>query len=234
MSFRVRVSPLRLVCIAPVALLLGGLACSSEASQKADAGPEMLLSDAGACGVTTAVVPSASANHVAETTELKFASNPPCGGDHFGAWALWGVHETPLPRGNWIHNLEHGGVALLYRCASRAACPELAAKVEAFARSLPADPSCVSPVRNRVIVTPDPLLPEGVQVAAASWGYTWVARCLDETLLRDFYAKRYARAPENTCAQGFPAGTPGGMDGGGDGASGDAAVVGSSDASTDG
>lgn len=199
-----------------LAVLVG---CSSEGATGSGGSsvPDTLLSDAGACGVTTGNFPPTSANHVPETTDLKFVSNPPCGGDHFGSWAPWGAHATAIPRGNWIHNLEHGGVALLYRCASRAACPELAAKLENLATALPADSACVSPVRNRVIVTPDPNLPEGVQVAAASWGYNLVARCFDEALLREFYTRRVGRAPENTCAQGFPVGTPGGMpDGGAD------------------
>lgn len=192
-----------LLAFSLLSLTLGG--CSSEDSTVAtakDAGPDPLVTDAGACGVTTGYYPPTSATHVAETTALVFASNPPCGGDHFASWVDWGIHDTVVPRGNWIHNLEHGGVAFLYRCASRAACPDLAAKLEALARSLPADPMCVSPVRNRIVVTPDPLLPEGVEVAAAAWGYNLVARCFDEAALREFYTRRTARGPENTCAQG--------------------------------
>ena len=197
--------------------------CSSGSTAVDPQPPDPMLTDAGACGVTTRNVPSTSANHVSETVALKFASNPPCGGDHFSAWATWGVHDVVVPRGNWIHNLEHGGVALLYRCASRAACPEVAARLEAFAQTLPADPMCVAPVKNRVVITPDPDLPEGVQVAAASWGYMLVARCFDEALFRQFTTQRYGRGTESTCAQGFPSGTPGGMSDGGVDAPGDVA-----------
>jgi len=209
---------LRRACL--LLVLLSGCSSESSSASRPDA-DEPLLTDAGPCGVTTGSFPPASANHVDEGTKLTFVSNPPCGGDHFGLWATWGAHETAVPRGNWIHNLEHGGVVLLYRCASRAACPELAAKLEALAQSLPADPACVAPVRNRVVVTADPDLPAGVQVAAASWGYNLVARCFDESALRDFYTRRFGRGSESTCAQGFTTSSPsdGGMDASSDAAS---------------
>jgi hypothetical protein len=165
---------------------------------------EPLITDAGVCGVTTGNYPPTSADHVDQGAPLTFVSNPPCGGDHYGLWAIWGVHDTPVPRGNWIHNLEHGGVVFLYRCASHAACPELAGQLEALAQSLPADPACVPPTHNRIVITPDPDLPEGVQVAAASWGHNLVARCFDEGALRTFYTNHVGRtSAENTCAQGF-------------------------------
>lgn len=164
-----------------------------------------LVSDAGACGVTTAKVNPDPAIHVEQGSPLTFASNPPCGGNHYPVWATWGVHENPIPRGNWIHNLEHGGVVFLYRCANRAACPELAAKVEAFVATLPSDPRCSSespPIKNRAIVTPDPELPPGVEVAVAAWGYNLIARCIDEAAFRSFYLARAGQAPENFCSQG--------------------------------
>lgn len=176
---------------------------SSTRDSAVDAPP--LLSDAGSCGVTTARFNPNPAIHVDQGSTLTFASNPPCGGNHYPFWATWGVHETPIPRGNWIHNLEHGGVVFLYRCASRAACPELAAKLEALAKTFPQDPVCateIPPIKNRAIVTPDPDLPAGVQVAVAAWGENLVARCVDDALFRDFYTAHAGRAPENFCSDG--------------------------------
>lgn len=184
-----------------------GSACGSDKQTPArpdggaDAEPPLLV-DAGPCGVTTARIAVDSALHVDQGTPLSFSSNPPAGGDHYPFWATWGAHSTAVPRGNWIHNLEHGGIALLYRCAARAACPETAAKLEAIAGALPQDPACSGDVRARVIVTPDPDLPEGVEVAAAAWGATLVARCVDDAAIRAFAIEHYAKAPENTCAQG--------------------------------
>jgi hypothetical protein len=183
----------------------------SARTDEGDAGVA-LVADAGACGVTTARVNPDPAVHVEQGSALTFASNPPCGGNHYPVWATWGVHDTPIPRGNWIHNLEHGGVVFLYRCANRAACPELAAKVEAFVAALPSDPKCSAespPIKNRAVVTPDPDLPAGVEVAVAAWGYNLVARCIDETAFRNFYLARAGQAPENFCPQGSAIVAPG-------------------------
>lgn len=201
-------SRVALACLGTLIALAGCSSDAPESGASADAGDDsgfVPVVDAGPCGVTTAQVPVTSALHVEQGSALTHASNPPAGGDHYPFWTSWGVHDTPVPRGNWIHNLEHGGVALLYRCPDRASCPELAAKIEALAASLPQDPVCEAefpPIRNRVVVTPDPELPEGVEVAAAAWGYTLVARCFDESALRTFYLERHGRAPENFCTDG--------------------------------
>ncbi len=181
---------------------VGGLAGGCSGNVAAPEPPFVALDDAGACGVTTRKFPVASAIHVEQGSKLDYNSNPPSAGNHYPFWAMWRSHGTPLPRGNWIHNLEHGGVVFLYRCASRAACPEIAAKLEALAASLPADPICVAPIRNRILITPDPELPEGVTVAASAWGYTLHARCVDETLFGDFYRERGGRGPEVFCGEG--------------------------------
>lgn len=169
----------------------------------ADTGtPFVPLDDAGTCGVTTRKYDVGYAIHVEQGTPLTYVSNPPCGGNHYPIWAMFRSHPKPLPRGNWIHNLEHGGIVFTYRCPSRAACPEIAAQLEALAASLPVDPLCEAPIRNRVVITPDPDLPEGVTVAASAWGYTLVARCVDPTLFTAFYKEHVGRATENFCTDG--------------------------------
>ncbi len=161
--------------------------------------------DAGPCGVTIRQVPLTSGVHVADGTPLDASSNPPTGGDHYGSWVRWGSHDLPLAPGNWIHNLEHGGIVIGYRCATRAACTPVAARLEALAASLPQDPACSSempPVRARVVIAAMPDLPSGVEVAAMAWGWLFTARCVDETAVREFHAAHVGKAPEDTCANG--------------------------------
>ena len=196
-----------LLVFAPALLV----ACSSTAvsspskPDSGDSGPP-LLADSGVCGVTTQRYEITSASHVPQGDHVDYASNPPCGGNHYGLWVKWGAHAVAVPPGNWVHNLEHGGVVFLYRCGSRASCPDLAAKLEALAEKLPADPRCTADgegVRTRIVVMPDPDLPVGVEVAAAAWGNTLVARCFDETALRDFFVQHEGHGTEDVCAQGF-------------------------------
>lgn len=190
-----------------VAAIVGLAGCGSEkalssAAPDASAPDTAPPFDAASCGVAIRRTPSAAAAHVEDDAGLDAASNPPAGGDHYGRWVEWGAHEAPIPAGHWLHNLEHGGVALLYRCASRAACPGVAAKLEELAQRLPQDPLCVPPLRARVLVLPDPDLPAGTEIAAVAWEWVLAAKCADEGALRDFYSAHVGRAPEDLCAEG--------------------------------
>jgi hypothetical protein len=60
--------------------------------------------------------------HVAVGTAIKYTLCPPASGKHFNASsqgpikpALYGPDDKQAP-GGWIHNMEHGGLVLLYRC----------------------------------------------------------------------------------------------------------------------
>lgn len=189
------------------------LACSSSSSHPAqstsDASNAEIVcnfdSKSGCATITACTIPDSSRVHVAQGTGIDYPTNPPCGGHHYPVWVEWGVHSSPIPVGNWVHNLEHGGVVLLYRCASRDACPDVAAKLEAIANGVPPDPECVAEGRTlhaRVLVLPDPDLPVGVQVGAAAWGYSLAATCVDEAMLRKFYDDHIGKGPEQLCAQG--------------------------------
>ncbi len=154
------------------------------------------------CGARTRRFEALDSPHVDPAAgPIAWNSNPPSSGPHAGAWARFGVFSTPLPRAHYVHNLEHGGVVIAYRCADDR-CP-LAARVRAVFDALPADPSCVAPgapSRPRAILTPDPLLES--EVAAAAWGVVYQSDCVDGPSLAAFYTSRVGMAPEDTCADG--------------------------------
>lgn len=148
--------------------------------------------------VTTGIVPG-SASHLPLCTPIDYATNPPSGGPHWGLWAAFGESAAPIPRELYVHDLEHGSVVLAYRCDD--GCPAVVEALRALLADQPADPSCADAVHDRLILTPDPLL--AAPVAAAAWGATYTATCLDPASLRAFIDAHYAKAPENTCAQGL-------------------------------
>jgi hypothetical protein len=65
------------------------------------------LVDAG-CSLGTLKV--GEPEHVDEGDDLESTSFPPSSGRHYADWAPFGVYDEPVPDGNVIHNLEHGGV----------------------------------------------------------------------------------------------------------------------------
>jgi hypothetical protein len=102
-------------------------------------------------------------DHVPQDTEIAWMSDPPHSGPHYPTWELWGEHDTTVPRGNWVHNLEHGGIVLSYRCADP--CD---AELEILRDVIEQRPEL------RILLTPDPYLPDRERFAALSW--TWIHR----------------------------------------------------------
>jgi hypothetical protein len=132
-------------------------------------------------------------------------SNPPSSGPHYPIWAAYQAYTSPVPRGYYLHDEEHGAVVLLYKCADagEAGCPDAAAALQAVSDSLPDDPLCTSleaGVRVRTVITPDPLI--DVPVAAAAWGWTYKAECVDLPTLKAFAAAHYAMGTEDFCSNG--------------------------------
>ncbi len=166
-----------------------------------DAGPLLVLSDA-ACNGAIVRNPEQDSPHQEPGTAIAFRDNPPTNGPHYGVWARWGIYRDVLPRGYWVHNLEHGGIVLLYRPDVPAAQRDA---LEAFAMGLPPDPMCAPEgVRRRIIVTPDPMLPS--PFAAVAWSHAYRADCVDTATLERFVLTLTAQSPENICSHGAFAG----------------------------
>lgn len=121
--------------------------------------------------------------HVASNEGVVYNSNPPSSGPHCGVWGRYDVYgqAKPLPRCNYIHNLEHGAVVLLYKCDG--ACPEIVAALSGV-RDQIVDAQCT--VTKRVILTPDPDL--DTLVAAVAWRNTWKSDCVNQDALTSLAA----------------------------------------------
>jgi hypothetical protein len=175
-------------------------ACGGDESQSSSALADAGAAD-GACTVEIAAHEVLTSPHIARSaySDAVYNSNPPSSGPHCDSWGAWRAYERPLPRCNWIHNLEHGGVVVTWNCARE--CPEVAGTLVGIARA--AADVCAP---ARVIVTPDLAAP--TQVAAAAWGWTFRASCLDEAArvaLHRFVSARLGYGPEQICAGGSAA-----------------------------
>jgi hypothetical protein len=181
----------RLVGAVLLAAAVGGVGAGCADS---DPGPIPL-----ACDGVIRDVPGEPALHVPVGSPIEWSTNPPATGMHFGVWAKWDHHYPALDRGFWLHNAEHGGIILLYRCPD--GCPDVVDALLDLAGTFAGDPACAAPVRNRLIVAADPLLPAEVQVAAVGWNATYTASCFDP-YIRTFAAARYRKGPEDLCTDG--------------------------------
>jgi hypothetical protein len=151
--------------------------------------------------VKTTALPVGPAVHLAYCTEIAYSTNPPSSGDHWGTWAAFKEYASPIPREVYVHDMEHGAVVLLYRCAS--ACPEVVEMLREVVAEATSDPKCVQQAGGhaaRLIITPDPEL--DTTIGAAAWGATYTATCLDKTSLAAFVAEVYGKGPEDICAPG--------------------------------
>lgn len=114
----------------------------------------------------------------------------PASGNHWGAWAPWGViYPRPVLRGFYLHNLEHGGAVLSYGCSSRdesAACARAEDDLVALANAFG---------QNRVIVTPDPDQP--TLYAVRTWRWAYASDCFDKKSARAFLSATFRNGRED-------------------------------------
>jgi hypothetical protein len=142
------------------------------------------------CGGCDEPVQVTSANHGVGT--VHYDSLPPAGGDHNQCWGSWGVHDKTLAPERWVHNLEHGGIVLLYNCPS--GCPADVAKLATFVKARP-----------RALLTADTDMP--TMFAIVAWGQRLKTDCLDLAAFATFYTSHVDHAPESI-PDGPPTGCP--------------------------
>jgi uncharacterized protein DUF3105 len=157
--------------------------------------------DDGICNAVSKTVTGLDQTHVPVCSEVSYPDNPPAGGAHYPVWAAFQSYSFPVPRGFWVHGLEHGAVVFSYNCcAAPRGCAEEVARVQAMIDELPADAACSMETPHRVVLTPDPLL--DVRWGVSAWGETLRADCADTERFRQFYLDHVGHGPEDLCNPG--------------------------------
>ena len=160
-------------------------------------------------------------DHVTVGAFVKYALCPPATGNHYNATSegpiragMYGPDDQVTPQG-WIHNLEHGGLVLLYRCGSGdSACSDAGqTALRQFNSSFPNSPICNLPAGSI-----GPIVARFDQMkwpyAALIWGVVLPLETFDTTQITTFFAQQGERTnPEALCAKPTdtpePTGTPG-------------------------
>jgi hypothetical protein len=145
-------------------------------------------------GCLTTEVANEGWSHVAEGSAVSYRHDPPASGPHYPTWARYEEFTSAIPRGTYVHNLEHGAIVFLYRPD----IPEgtINALRDVY-RGLPNDSSCG---HKRALFTPDPLMQQQTAVVAAD--FVLQSNCNDAAAIRAFVSAHRGRGPENVCAQG--------------------------------
>jgi len=100
-------------------------------------------------------------SHVAVGTPVTYTFCPPASGKHYNASGegpiaprFYGPDDTAIPEG-WVHNLEHGGLVILYNCSRNGCDTDSLNQLKALATNFPKSPRCniagglISPVIAR-------------------------------------------------------------------------------------
>jgi hypothetical protein len=145
------------------------------------------------------VIPEMPHVHVTKGTKVGYNHNPPTSGCHYNQT---GADPAPIQPGSydrvvdaeyWVHNLEHGYVAVLYNCPT--GCPDEFAKLVAWRKALPPDPAGNGVITYaKAIVMPWQGMP--VKFAAVSWDYYQGWNTFDMTAIQAFYDNHVGHSPE--------------------------------------
>jgi len=127
--------------------------------------------------------------HVPDTTPVQYAQTPPNHGDHFDTPMPWGAYDTAVPDGRFVHDLEHGGIDVLY---SPSASADLVSQLNALVTSLPKDKFG----EVKVVVTPYPKATHTINLVAWDWEQDLDA--YDFNAIKAFYEAHVDKGPEQT------------------------------------
>jgi hypothetical protein len=147
-------------------------------------------------GTVGTAVADEGQTHVDPSTTPTYKSYPPASGPHYSVQGLapvpWQTIAT-LQEGQYIHNLEHGGIVILYDCPSGAACTTVKNSLENYVKTLaPVEPQFKE---IKVVLSP---YSRGMRkkVALVAWDYIEFLDGYDQAEITRFYENHVNQGPE--------------------------------------
>jgi len=128
--------------------------------------------------------------HVAQGTNVPYRNRPPSSGDHYDQPAGYGFFQRDIPTGNWVHDLEHGGIVVLYR-------PDLCDQtcqnqLQDTYNSVPS--SALFPGTRKMLVVPYTDMDH--EIATVAWGWLDEMDAFDKDRITAFYKAHVDKGPE--------------------------------------
>ncbi len=178
---------------AAVVILVVALALN-QAAKQSNASRLLFQTVNGTIG--TQIPDEGTPTHIDPSTQWTYKFYPPTSGPHYSvpgtAPAPWGTVDT-LVEGQFVHNLEHGGIAILYDCPSGSDCATLKDKLTNYVKNLaPAEPAFGE---VKIVMTP---YSRGMQkkVALVAWHYIEFLDSYDQNAITSFYENHVDQGPE--------------------------------------
>lgn len=113
---------------------------------------------------------------------INYTESPPSAGTHASCWWTWGTFATQVPTARFVHNLEHGGLVMVYDCPGGCAADIAALTKTGEASGL------------KFIVTP--FAGAAARIVAVAWEHRLLLDCVDEAAIVAFAKKWAPGAPE--------------------------------------
>jgi len=181
------------IVTAAVAILIVALALN-HASQVSNQNRLSFQAVGGTIG--TQIADEGTPSHIDPSTQWTYKFYPPTSGPHYSvagsAPVPWGTVDT-LVEGQFVHNLEHGGIAILYNCPSGTDCTSLKNSLTDYVQNLvPLEPTYGE---AKIIMTP---YSHGMtkKVALVAWHYIEFLDSYDQNAITQFYENHVDQGPE--------------------------------------
>ncbi|MBA2300694.1 MAG: DUF3105 domain-containing protein, partial [Chloroflexi bacterium] len=168
----------RLGGLAGVGLAIVGLVALGSGVGQADIGVSARLE--GGVGV-----------HLPSGAALSQRNRPPSSGPHYAGRAAYGAFDSPVPPGDWVHALEHGGVAVLFKCADTTECGATAGRLRTEVYDQAGNGAFGE---RKLVITPYQEMDS--PIAAVAWGRILELREIDAEQILAFYNRYLDRGPE--------------------------------------
>lgn len=142
-----------------------------------------------------AVPDEGTPHHISPGDRVTYRFYPPTSGPHFGqpdGPAPWQSHG-PLREGTYLHNLEHGGVAILYNCP--AGCSDLKGELESYVDNLAPYDSDFHEVK--IVLTPYARGMGEHRIALLAWHWIEFLDGYDQAAITRFYEVHVNKGPEH-------------------------------------
>lgn len=179
----------RLWILPGLILLMTGLGCVTVTRMFEPPTPTPPPTSTPAPVPTEYAVPDEGVAHIQLGDTGVYEHYPPSSGQHYGQTVEWGFYEEEVQPEYYVHNLEHGGVVILYNCPE--ACPDTEDALFQLINQAPAE-DVFGEVK--IIVSPNAKIES--PVVALAWGWQLDLPTADTDVLLDFYLRYVNQGPE--------------------------------------